>query len=389
MIGSSWGTFDAESKLFSKVPVHIDKGCLDTMLFEAARQGVDDVILRAETKIYAKFDGYYYPMTGRSLREEEVKRILTIITGLDSSFIKVQSGSPVDNMAYVSAQRQESAVNHIRWRINATACLGLDGASDTVDITMRKIPSQPIALEKIGLPHYLCLPDGGLFPSTGLVLISGETGSGKTNTLASIIAKIGAKEPSLRILSYEQPIEFDWRSFPGMKASVSQTSIGEGSMIRSWDDAVPNALRRNPDVIVVGEVRTRTEMKNLVTAARTGHSVYSTVHADCVASTVNRLINTFPADEQENFVEGLLSSLKLVIHQRLVKSKGGGRVLIVEYLVFTKSIRQALIGVAIKDIPNLLDGLVETEGLSFVADIKSKRALIDAREYESLLNQEK
>jgi defect in organelle trafficking protein DotB len=389
MIDHPWGPFNTELKLFPKVPVHIDKESLNAMLFDVARHGVDDVILRSETKIFAKFEKHYYPLTVRPLREEEVKRILTIMTAVDSSFIKVLSGSPMDNMAYVSAKREGGLVKHIRWRINATACLGFGGAADTVDITMRKIPSHPIALETIGLPHSLCEPDGGLFPSTGLVLISGETGSGKTNTLASIIAKIGEQIPSVRILSYEQPIEFDFRSFANMNASISQTSIGEGNMIRSWDDAVPNALRRNPDVIVVGEVRTRTEMKNLVTASRTGHSVYSTLHADGAASTVNRLINTFPVDEQPNFVEGLLSSLKLIIHQRLVKSKLGGRVLIVEYLVFTKSIRQKLMGVAIKDIPTVLNDLVEEEGLSLVNDIRSKQTLIDDDEYEILINEEK
>jgi twitching motility protein PilT len=166
----------------------------------------------------------------------------------------------------------------------------------------------------------------------GLVLVTGPTGSGKSTTLAAMIDLINESRGE-HILTIEDPIEF---VHPVKKALVNQREVGHHT--RSFSTALRAALREDPDVILVGEMRDQETISLALTAAETGHLVFGTLHTNSAHKTVDRIIDTFPADQQEQVRAMLSESLRGVVAQQLLKKKGGGRVAAHEILVGTPAV---------------------------------------------------
>jgi twitching motility protein PilT len=166
----------------------------------------------------------------------------------------------------------------------------------------------------------------------GLVLVTGPTGSGKSTTLAAMIDLINSTRGE-HILTVEDPIEFVHTT---KKALVNQREVGPHT--KSFATALKAALREDPDVILVGEMRDRETISLALTAAETGHLVFGTLHTNSAHKTVDRIIDTFPADQQEQVRAMLSESLRGVIAQQLLKKKGGGRVAAHEILVGTPAV---------------------------------------------------
>jgi len=171
----------------------------------------------------------------------------------------------------------------------------------------------------------------------GLVLIVGGTGTGKSTLLASMMDEMLRRRPC-HLLTYESPIEFVLRSQSGL---VAQTEIPRD--LASYADAVPNALRRAPDTIMVSETRDGETMRALSQFAQTGHGVYTTLHTDSVAGALPRAIEMFGPAERALIFAKLVDVLRGIVHQRLVPRVGGGRVAIREYLAFGPALREALL----------------------------------------------
>ena len=214
-----------------------------------------------------------------------------------------------------------------RFRVNVFRQRG------TVAAALRRIPYEIKPMEELGLiPSVkdLC------HKSMGLVLVTGPTGSGKTTTLASMIDYINKNFP-YHIITIEDPIEF---LFPHRKSLVAQREVGTDT--KSFANALKYALREDPDVILVGEMRDLETIKAALTAAETGHLVFGTLHTNTAVQTINRIINVFPPHEQEQVRTELSFVLQGVISQRLLPKIGGGRVLIHEVLIPTPGIRNLI-----------------------------------------------
>jgi twitching motility protein PilT len=214
-----------------------------------------------------------------------------------------------------------------RFRVNVFRQRG------TVAAALRRIPYEILPMEKLGLipsVKELCNK------SMGLVLVTGPTGSGKTTTLASMIDFINRNYP-YHIITIEDPIEF---LFPHRKSLVAQREVGTDT--KSFANALKYALREDPDVILVGEMRDLETIKSALTAAETGHLVFGTLHTNTAVQTINRIINVFPPHEQEQVRTELSFVLQGVISQRLLPKIGGGRVLIHEVLIPTPGIRNLI-----------------------------------------------
>jgi len=198
-----------------------------------------------------------------------------------------------------------------------------------VGAVFRIIPEEILTAEQLDLPESvlnLCnLPKG-------LVLVTGPTGSGKSTTLAAMIDYIN-KTRKDHILTIEDPIEF---THPNHKCLVNQREVHTHT--DSFSRALRAALRQDPDIVLVGEMRDLETTRIAIETAETGHLVFGTLHTSTAASTVDRLINQFPADEQEQIRLMLSSSLKGVISQTLLKKKGGGRTAALEILIMTSGI---------------------------------------------------
>jgi twitching motility protein PilT len=167
----------------------------------------------------------------------------------------------------------------------------------------------------------------------GLVLVNGPTGSGKSSTLAAIINYINQNHPK-SIITIEDPIEYLHHP---INSIISQREIGRD--VLSFSDGLRAALRQDPDIILVGEMRDQETIRTALHAAKTGHLVFSTLHTGSASETIDRIISMFPGDEQSSIRTDLSDALKGIVAQHLVRKISGGRTPAVEIMVVTSSIR--------------------------------------------------
>jgi twitching motility protein PilT len=214
-----------------------------------------------------------------------------------------------------------------RFRVNALH------QRTAVGVVIRQIPDQIPDARKLGLPQ-ICL-DLAAKPR-GLVLVTGPTGSGKSTTLAAMIDYINQTEHG-HILTMEDPLEF---VHPDKKCFVTQRQIGQDCA--SFREGLRRALRQDPDVILIGEMRDLETISMAISAAETGHLVFGTLHTTSAISTVDRIIDVFPTDAQQQVRVQMGSTLQGVISQTLVPKVGGGRVAAREILVATDAVKSLI-----------------------------------------------
>lgn len=236
-------------------------------------------------------------------------------------------------------------------------------------IVMRKLNSQIPSMDKIGLqPIFREI----IKEKTGIVFVTGATGSGKTTTLAAMLNEINRSE-EIHVVTLEDPIEF---LHPHARATFSQRELG-----RDFPDfaaGLRSALRQAPKLILVGEIRDRETMEIALTAAETGHIVYSTLHTINAGQTINRILGMFTKDEEQQVRQRLVDTLRYIVSQRLIPRVGGGRLMINEIMGSNLRTRETLL-------------LGESDGRSYVEIIEAShpygwqtfdQALIEAFEKE-------
>jgi twitching motility protein PilT len=199
----------------------------------------------------------------------------------------------------------------------------------SVAMVLRQIPNKMLTPEQLGVPE-ICKKMATR--PRGLFLVTGPTGSGKSTTLASLINYLNENYDH-HIITIEDPIEFYHHS---KKATVNQREIG--SDVPSFSEALRRALRQDPDVILVGELRDLETIEAAISAAETGHVVFGTLHTTGAQGTVNRIIDAFPTNQQEQVRTQLSTAIIGVVSQALLPKIGGGRVAAYEILVCTPAI---------------------------------------------------
>lgn len=217
--------------------------------------------------------------------------------------------------------------NLARFRVNAFTQGRGAGA------VFRTIPSKILSMEALNLPPVFT--EIASFPK-GLVLVTGPTGSGKSTTLAAVIDYVNQNRYD-HILTVEDPIEFVHES---KKCLVNQREVHRDT--HSFNAALRSALREDPDIILVGELRDLETIRLAMTAAETGHLVFGTLHTNSATKTINRIIDVFPGEEKAMIRSMLSESLQAVIAQSLLKKVGGGRVAALEIMLCTSAIRNLI-----------------------------------------------
>jgi twitching motility protein PilT len=200
---------------------------------------------------------------------------------------------------------------------------------------MRTIPSKILSMEQLGMeknPVFKTLSD----VPRGIVLVTGPTGSGKSTTMAAMLNYIN-EEKGHHVLTLEDPIEFVHTS---KKSLFNQREVHRDT--KGFTEALRSALRQDPDVILVGEMRDLETIRLALTAAETGHLVFGTLHTTSAAKTIDRIVDVFPAEEKTMVRSMLSESVQGIISQVLLKKKGGGRIAAHEILVGTPAIRNLI-----------------------------------------------
>lgn len=209
----------------------------------------------------------------------------------------------------------------------------------------RLIPSKILTLEQLGMPPVITQITN---QPKGLVLVTGPTGSGKSTTLAAMINYLNETE-DFHILTIEDPIEFVHQS---KRCLVNQRELGLNT--KSFSAALKSALREDPDIILVGELRDLETIQLALTAAETGHLVFATLHTSSAPKTIDRIIDVFPANQQSQIRAMVAESLQAVISQTLLKKPLGGRVAALEILIGTVAVRNLIREGKIHQLPSAM-----------------------------------
>jgi twitching motility protein PilT len=293
---------------------------LNEILQVALRASASDIHLKAGLPPMFRVDGALVPLKdARRLPPEEVARMAFAIMN-DFQREKFKQTNEVD-LAY-------GVPGLGRFRVNIFQQRG------TVGAVFRVIPFKIQTIEQLMLPKIIEKLAG---EQRGLILVTGTTGSGKSTTLAAMIDHVNATE-TCHIMTIEDPIEFLVRD---KRSIVNQREVGVDTM--SFGQALKSALRQDPDVILVGEMRDLETIETALTAAETGHLVMSTLHTLDATETVNRIISAFPPYQQKQVRLQLGSVLRGVVSQRLVpRADGRGRVPATEVLLATTRVRELI-----------------------------------------------
>jgi twitching motility protein PilT len=218
---------------------------------------------------------------------------------------------------------------------------------DTYAAALRLIPTEIKSIDELNLPKIF-----HTFSSynQGLVLFTGPTGEGKSTSLAAIINEINVND-SRHILTIEDPIEF---VYAADKSVISQREVGKDT--HAWQAALRSALRSDPDVVLVGEMRDLETIALTLTLAETGHLVFATLHTNTAAQTIDRIVDVFPSHQQSQVRQQLSTVLKAVVSQRLVPRINGGRVAAVELMLNTSAVANLIRDEKVFQI----DGVIQT-----------------------------
>jgi twitching motility protein PilT len=282
-------------------------------------EGASDLHLPVGSPPVLRIHGEMTPLDTEPLNPEDTEYCMKSITS-EANQQKIQEDGTAD-FGFAFGEKARFRVSAFRQKGN-------------IGMVLRTISNDVLTLEQIGLPSAV---KDILFRPRGLVLVTGPTGSGKSTTLASMIDVIN-QEKTDHIITIEDPIEF----YHNHRHSViTQREVGVD--VPSFGDALRRALRQDPDVILVGEMRDLETIGAAITAAETGHLVFGTLHTTGAAETVDRVVDAFPTDQQEQVRTQLAASLICVISQVLLKrADKAGRVAAFEIMISTPSI-QALI----------------------------------------------
>ena len=272
---------------------------LNQLLTIMTKQGASDLHLKPTRPPLLRLNGRLLPLKTDALRIDEIQAMVdTILTPAQQR--KLEEKMSVD-LGYGVAGVARFRGNVFFQRGHLAACF-------------RRIPFEIQPLEELNLPQVLL--DFCSMPM-GLVLVTGPTGSGKSTTLAALIKYISNTRP-VHVITIEDPIEF---LFGDSVASICQRELGTDTV--GFDEALRNAMRQDPDVIMVGEMRDADTMSTVITAAETGHLVFSTLHTNSATQTIDRVLDSFPGDQQMQIRSQLALVLKGVVSMKLVDRRDG------------------------------------------------------------------
>jgi twitching motility protein PilT len=292
---------------------------IEVLLDEVVKKKASDLHIQVGLPPMLRVDGSLLPVSGADILDEEaIEALVFAILDEDQKQILLKDKEFDFSFAYGDLGRFR--VNAFHERGNMAAAL-------------RLIPNEILTIEQLGLPQIV---NKFADAPRGLVLVTGPTGSGKSTTLAALVHKINT-EKSAHIITIEDPIEFTHKS---QKSVIVQREVHYDTY--SFSAALRSALREDPDVVLVGEMRDLETIASAITIAETGHLVFATLHTNSAAQSIDRMIDVFPPHQQPQIRAQLSNILTAIVSQRLVPSIGGGRIAAAEILIATPAVRNII-----------------------------------------------
>lgn len=293
---------------------------IDDLLYNVSQNKASDLHLVSGTVPQIRIDGILRQLDGQNLDGNDIERLCySIITDSQKSYLEEN-------------RELDFAINRKgigRFRGNYYYTMSLNNQQSELAAAFRIIPEEIPSLDDLKSPDIF---KELVKKEKGLVLVTGPTGSGKSTTLAAMLNEINVNERK-HIITIEEPVEF----YHNHKRSLfSHRNVGHDT--KSFANALRSALREDPDVILIGEMRDKETISIALTAAETGHLVFGTLHTNSAVQTINRIIETYPETEQAQMRVMLATSLNAVISQSLLPKVGGGRLAIHEILISNHAI---------------------------------------------------
>ncbi|ASY61390.1 ATPase, T2SS/T4P/T4SS family [Sinorhizobium sp. CCBAU 05631] len=335
---SEFSTTAAFVPVLKEEPTRFDTSpdIFDTFIVGAAKRGASDITIQSEARPRIQINSRQHYGAKRILLRSEVDLLLSYIWRSSDAPSILRQGRCLDFSYEVQVSRQE---RH-RFRVNATPITKNGGAG--IELTLRSLPSKTPSLDDVQFEGEL---RPFLNPKSGIIVIAGATGHGKSTTMAAITRMhLENPENPRKIVDFQAPIEFtfaDILSEQGDSPSfIGQTEIGEGRDLPTFATGIWSSLRRAPAIINVGEARDHGSMSGCIAASIQGHIVNTTTHAGSVAEGLRRMAMEFPPEEQASRAFDLISSLQIFIVQHLIRTTNGTRRYAVrEFLVFDDDVR--------------------------------------------------
>jgi twitching motility protein PilT len=308
---------------------------IEILLEEVVKRKASDLHLQVGLPPMLRVDGALAPVNGADpLTEESVEVLIFAILDEDQKQILLKDKEFDFSFSFGDLGRFR--VNAFHERGNLAAAL-------------RLIPNEILTVEQLGLPSIVT--KFAEYPR-GLVLVTGPTGSGKSTSLAALIHKINM-ERATHIITIEDPIEYTHKSH---KSVIVQREVHYDTY--SFSAALRSALREDPDVVLLGEMRDLETIASAITIAETGHLVFATLHTNSAAQSIDRMIDVFPPHQQPQIRAQLSNILMAIVSQRLVPSIGGGRIAAAEILIATPAVRNIIR----EGKTHQLDAVIQTGG---------------------------
>lgn len=363
---------DNFAETWQEEPDRFTEDHVDVLLLWCVKQNSSDITIQSDRPVYNEIHGVLYPGTFRNIDAADMAVFLTKIYGPEA-LARLASGRDLD----VSYEIRPDRYTRIRFRVNITAILSK--GRDSAQITMRVLPSEPPTFKDLGIEEEII---ESWAPRQGLVVVTGPTGSGKSTLLAAGNRLLLERpEGCGKMLTYEAPIEYVYDTIQSPRSLVSQTEIPRH--LPDFAHGVRNALRRKPEVILVGESRDRETINASIEASQTGHAVYTTTHTMGVANTIQRMLSSYDMNEREERAIALMESLRLVVTQALVPRIGGGRCGVREWMKFPDEVREKLMDMEFTEWPNEIQRMINQYGQTMQrsAEIVFEDGVIDRRHY--------
>ena len=289
---------------------------IESLLEECVRRNASDLHLQYGIPPILRVDGALMPVAGyNALKDDDVKNLVFATLDEEQQQILLKDKEFDYSFAYGDVARFRVNAFHERGKLAAA---------------FRLIPNQIKSINDLGMPSVV--ETFANFPR-GLVLVTGPTGPGKSTTLAALLDKIN-REKAVHIITIEDPIEFTHKSH---RSVVAQREVHYDTY--SFSAALRSALREDPDVVLIGEMRDLETIQSAITIAETGHLVFATLHTNSAAQSIDRMVDVFPSHQQAQVRTQLSNILMAICAQRLVPAIGGGRVVAAEIMIADAAIR--------------------------------------------------